>query len=170
MMMASYWLDVMQAAFPQSLDSTIDKGRKVISISFLNIFSPPVVSRNDTAALRRTATTTNVQHPVRLCCKQCIVHGGFFSRLQIPPSHQRCIITHPGTRVTGMIHGAIRGSSDLGIFHQMQVFINLDGVVELVSTLKHSKLRICHHHAADNANDFTSFDRLTRKHPGTADG
>ncbi len=38
-----------------------------------------------------------------------------------------------------------------------------------MSSLKGRKLGICHHRAADNANDFAFLDRLTRKHPIAAD-
>lgn len=68
----------------------------MISISLPDIFSLPVVARDHTAAMGRTTMTTIIQHPIGLRCKQCIVHGDFFSSLDISAGRQRHFILHPG--------------------------------------------------------------------------
>ena len=68
-----------------------------------------------------------------------------------------------------MIHRTFEDSSDLRVFHQMQVIVDLDRVVISIRGLKVRKLGICHRSPAHNTNGFALFDRLACEHPIAAD-
>ena len=142
----------------------------MISISLLDVFSSPVISRNDAATMWRTTTTAPVQHPIGLRREQCIVHGDFFAGLYVAARGQRHFILHPGTRVTGMVHRGVHAWSHFKILHQIRRFLDLDEAIQRMRGLKEGKLGSCHHPAANNADNFAVFYRLTRKHPHATDG
>src|SRR5687768_11365127 len=68
-----------------------------------------------------------------------------------------------------MIHGCIQGSGCFNVFHQVQVFLNLDEAVKRTSRLEICELRLSHHRTAHPANDFASSDWFAREHPLAAD-
>ncbi len=150
-------------------DPSIDEGRKMITISFLYILALPVITGDRLPAGWRTAVTGMLQHPTRLCCKQPIINSDFLVRWDVFPGHQSDFICHPHVRVAGMVHRAIKGLSDLNLFHKMQIFIDLNGVVPGMTGLECFKFRLGHHGPAQNGDNFTLPDVLTRKHAIPAD-
>jgi hypothetical protein len=91
----------------------------MMAISFLDVFSPPVITCNYAAAMGRATTTTRIQYPVGLSGKQCIVHSDFFFGGDIAAGDQSHVILHPGVRVARMVHQAIQGASDRQILDQI---------------------------------------------------
>lgn len=63
-----------------------------------------------------------------------------------------------------MVHKSLQRLSGLWVLDQIQLFIDLDEVVERVSGLKGIKLSLCHHYAADDHNDFTLSNRSRSKY------